>query len=141
MTDIGPGLEYEGYGGHGKDPFTAIEDKGNCFDMTLGFMDIANTLFGLPTEMVWGNYEGNSHVWLKAGGREYDPTRRALASTYTPPPQGPGDSTGGVHFHEGAIQLNGPFVGMEQYKEEIKAIAKEAMNQSAKRIKRRQFGG
>ncbi|MGI6483797.1 MAG: hypothetical protein ACOX08_11090 [Methanobacterium sp.] len=62
---------------------------GNCFDMTLGIMGIANDLWGLPAQMVWGHYDGMSHVWAKIGNRNYDPTRRALEGTYNPPPQGP----------------------------------------------------
>ncbi len=139
MTDIGPGLEYEGYGGHGKDPFTAINDKGNCFDMTLGFMDIASTLFGLPSEMVWGTYEGNSHVWLRAGGRDYDPTRRALASTYTPPPQGPSSSQnkGGDTFH---IEFSGPVYGADNLEEITKSAVNKVLDTREKKRIEYSFG-
>jgi len=140
MTDIGPGLEYMAYGGHLKDPIDAVFDGGNCFDTTLGLMGMINGLFGVPTEMVWGTYDGMSHVWLRANGVDYDPTRRALANTYTPPPQGPGNTGGGVHFHEGAIQIGGPFVGMDEYKKQIKDIAKTAFDEEARRVKTYQFG-
>jgi len=142
MTDIGPGLEYLGYPGHGKDPMAALDSGGNCFDMTLGLMQIASGLFGLPSEMVWGTWGGNSHVWLKAGNKEYDPSMRALSSSYNPPPSGPGDSSsGGVHFHEGAIQIQGSFIGMEDYKEQMKEVAKSTMEEAVKRKNRTRFGG
>jgi hypothetical protein len=141
MTDIGPGLEYMAYEGHLKDPIDAVFDGGNCFDTTLGLMGMIEGLFGVPTEMVWGTYDGMSHVWLRAGGVDYDPTRRALANTYSPPPQGPGNAgSGGVHFHEGAIQLGGTFIGMEEYKKQIKDYAKQAFDEEARRDKKYRFG-
>lgn len=142
MTDIGPALEYVGYGGHLMNPLTALDSGGNCFDMTLGIMDVASTLFGLPSEMMWGTYDGNSHVWARIANRDYDLSRRALAGTYSPPPQGPGSSKkdGGIHFHEGAIKLEGTFVGMEHYKKEIKRYANEAMEEAADKYNMYDFG-
>jgi hypothetical protein len=90
MSNIGSALSYVGYGGHGKNPYDALVSGGNCFDMTLGIMGVASQLFGVPAKMMWGTYQGNSHVWAKLGGKDYDLSRRALEGTYTPPPSGPG---------------------------------------------------
>ena len=141
MTDIGPALEYVGYGGHRKDPFVALDEGGNCFDMTLGLMNIASGLFNQPTEMVWGTYDdGNAHVWLRAGGVDYDPTRRALASTYSPPPQGPGPSTGNgeTHVH---IHYDGEVYGFEDFETKTKAMVNKGLDERTQKKNRTRFGG
>jgi hypothetical protein len=138
MTDIGPGLEYLGYGGHLKDPYSALSNGGNCFDMTLGVMGIANQLFGLPAEMVWGNWEGQSHVWAKVGNREYDPARMAINRTYSPPPQGPrGDYGGGDVFN---IEFSGTVYGVDDLAGRTESMVNQALENREARRKRRTFG-
>lgn len=99
MQDIGPGLEYVGYAGHGQDPVNSLMYGGNCFDMTLGLMNLSNQLYGTNSEMVWGHWGDQSHVWMRANGRDYDPARKALTGSWNPPPQGPAPSiSNGGHY-------------------------------------------
>ena len=46
------------------------------------------------------------HVWAKIGNKNYDPTRRALDGTWSPPPRGPGGRGGGNTY-----VFNGPVYG------------------------------
>jgi len=94
MQDIGPGLEYIGYGGHKYDPVSSLMSGGNCFDMSLGLLQTANDLYGANGQLVWGNWDGVSHVWTRFGSTDYDPARRALNGTWSPPPQGPSRVSG-----------------------------------------------
>jgi len=139
MTDIGPGLEYIGYPGHGKNPYDAVSNGGNCFDMTLGIMGIASQLFGAPAKMKWGHWDGQSHVWANLAGTDYDLSNMAINRTYSPPPQGPG----GVALSEAPIHVhfNGEVYGLEDFEGKVKGMVKQGQEQRAKRIKRRQFGG
>lgn len=140
MTDIGPGLEYLGYPGHGKDPYSALNGGGNCFDMTLGIMDIASNLFGLPSEMIWGTYDGNSHVWARIAGKDYDLSRKALANTYTPPPSGPTPIGGNkdVHVH---IHYEGEVYGFEDFETKTKAMVSKGLDERTMKNNRIRFGG
>jgi len=124
MTDIGPGLEWMAYGGHRIDPYDALGNAGNCFDMTLGVMGIASNLFGLPSKMIWGHYEGNSHVWAQVGNRYYDPTRMALERTYSPPPQGPAPKRIAGKGDTFIIEFSGTVYN----REELEQITKQAAN-------------
>ena len=113
MQDIGPGLEYIGYGGHMIDPMTALTSGGNCFDMTLGLLGAAKNLFGAAGKMVWGNWGGQSHVWANINGKNYDPSRRALEGTWSPPPQGP-SGHGNV-----VLNFNAPIYGVKDLEDTI----------------------
>ena len=140
MTDIGPGLEHMGYGGHLINPFDAVANGGNCFDMTLGIMGIANDLWGLPAQMVWGHYDGMSHVWAKIGNRNYDPTRRALEGTYNPPPQGPrprGSESGDTII----VQFLGEVYGVEDLDKRTEGMVNQALDKRAKKRNRYRLGG
>lgn len=127
MTDIGPALEWMGYGGHQIDPVTALATGGNCFDMSLGAMIVASQLYGKPAEMVWGTWGDQSHVWAKLDGRNYDPLRRARDGTFNPPPQGPPvvrsqDTTPQVvhkHYHNWA---GANFYGMDDFRNKIEGV-------------------
>ncbi|KAF5036840.1 hypothetical protein DSECCO2_570960 [anaerobic digester metagenome] len=141
MTDIGPGLEWRGYAGHQMDPVTALAQGGNCYDMSLGAMIVASQLYGKPTELMWGTWDNQSHVWAKIDGREYDPLRRARDGTFTPPPQGPG--SGGLPplvIHVGGIHINGPIHGVDDLEGRLNRAEKEAGENIAARIFS-QFGG
>jgi len=141
MMDIGPGFEYKGYGGHapGLNPIAALTNGGNCFDMTLGVMNLA-AAHGLPSEMVWGTYDGNSHVWARVAGKDYDPSRMALANTYTPPPSGPGPvgSNGETHVH---IHYDGEVYGFEDFETKTKAMVNQGLEERTQRKNRTRFGG
>jgi hypothetical protein len=140
MTDIGPGLEWMGYGGHRVSPYEALTNAGNCFDMTLGIMGIANDLWGLPAQMVWGHYDGMTHVWAKIGNRNYDPTRRALEGTYNPPPQGPrpkGPESGDTII----VQFLGEVYGVEDLDKRTEGMVNQALDKRAKKRNRYRLGG
>lgn len=138
LMDIGPGLEYEGYGGHKYDPITALTNRGNCFDMTLGVMNMA-AASGLPSEMIWGHWGDQSHVWARVAGTDYDPASRAITGNYSPPPQGPGDpSSTEDHIH---VHFNGEVFGLEDFESKVKGMVKQGDEEKARRIKRRRFGG
>ncbi len=135
MTDIGPGLEYMGYAGHQMDPVTALSEGGNCYDMTLGAMMVAENLWGLPTQMIWGTYDGNTHVWAKIDGKDYDPARRAREGTYNPPPQGPGPGIpGSLVVEVGGIHIHGPIHGVDDLDNRLKKAEKDAGESIAARI-------
>jgi len=134
MTDIGPGLEYMGYAGHQMDPVTALSDGGNCYDMTLGAMMAAENLWGLPTQMMWGTYDGNAHVWAKIDGKDYDPARRAREGTYNPPPQGPGPGSGSLVVEVGGIHIHGSISGVDDLDNLLNKAEKEAGEKIAARI-------
>jgi len=132
MTDIGPGLEYISYGGHRINPYDAVAQGGNCFDMTLGILGIARELWGLPGEMVWGHYDGMSHVWARIGNKDYDPTRMALVGSYNPPPQGPGQlpiNSGGDTF---IIAFNGTVYGVDDLESRTESMVKQVLDKREK---------
>lgn len=140
MMDIGPGLEYIGYPGHMKDPISALTSGGNCFDMSLGVMNMAST-YGLPSELVWGTYQGNSHVWPRVAGHDYDPSRMALAHTYNPPPWGPPSTGNGeeVHVH---IHYDKDVYGFEDFESKTIALVNKGLElKTEKRRRKRSFGG
>jgi hypothetical protein len=98
---------------------------GNCFDMTLGLM----SRYG--GSMVWGTWNDNSHVWWKApDGRQYDPSRKALNNTFTPPPRGPNSGGSAMVKNEVHIHYNAPLYGEDA----IKKSVNDALNQSAKHV-------
>ncbi len=106
---IQPGM-YQGYPGSRGDPIGSLVNGGNCFDMSLGLMSLAGGK-GLSTELIWGTWNDESHVWPKIGGRDYDPARKALNNTWTPPPQGPGgyyakEREIHLHFHDKVYGMN-----------------------------------
>ncbi|WP_321422761.1 hypothetical protein [uncultured Methanobacterium sp.] len=141
MTDIGPGLEWRGYAGHQMDPVTALAQGGNCYDMSLGAMIVASQLYGKPSEMVWGTWDDQSHVWAKIDGREYDPLRRARDGTFTPPPQGPGNRIpGSLVVDVGGIHIYGDVHGVDDLNGRLNRAEKEAGENIAARIFS-QFGG
>jgi len=125
MEMLGPTLRYFGYPGHGVDPMAALMGGGNCFDMTLGIMQMAQQRYGLPAKMVWGTYGGNSHVWANIGGKDYDLSRRALEGTYTPPPRGPkGPGAGTV------IIIEGDVYGYKDFADKVEKVANGIFNNS-----------
>lgn len=135
MTDIGPGLEYMAYGGHLIDPMTALSSGGNCFDMSLGVMGAAS-LAGLPSELIWGRWNNQSHVWTKVAGTEYDPARRAISGTYSPPPQGPGINQIPNLDIRVVVKILGPVTGIE----DLNKAAENAGDKAGTKIASRIFG-
>lgn len=140
MTDIGPGLEYIGYGGHRVNPYDAISQGGNCFDMTLGVLGLARELWGMPGQMVWGHYDGMSHVWARIGNKDYDPTRRALVGSYTPPPQGPGRWPQGPGGDTFIIEFNGTVYGVEDLDNRTETMVKQVLEKREKKRREYSFG-
>lgn len=141
MTDIGPGLEYIGYGGHQQNPYDAVSTGGNCFDMTMGILGIASELYGRPGKMVWGHYNGQSHVWARIGNRDYDPSRMALEHTYNPPPQGPGSARGPVSGDTFIVQYSGTVYGVEDLDNRTKQMVDSALEKREKKRQRYRMGG
>lgn len=97
--------KYENYGGWQKNAWTGSNSlSGNCADMTAGLIGRYGGSY------VSGTWNGNPHVWYKSpSGKEYDPARKALNGTFSPPPRGPSGSGGGVTFDlRGATILDGP---------------------------------
>lgn len=82
----GLSYNYENYAGSRHNAWQSDSClSGNCYDMTAGLIG----RYG--GSMVWGTWNGNSHVWWKQpNGSEFDPARMALNGTGTPPPRGPG---------------------------------------------------
>jgi hypothetical protein len=113
LSGMGGGLNYQRYGGHRVDPLTALASGGNCFDMTMGMMAMGQAL-GLDSRMVWGTWNGGSHVWANIGGRNYDPARKALEGTWTPPPRGPARGSGG-----GNVIINGDVYGYNDFVKKV----------------------
>jgi hypothetical protein len=87
----GINFKYENYGGWQKNAWTGDNSmSGNCADMTTGLIG----RFG--GSMVSGTWNGNPHVWWKRpDGTEFDPARKALQGTGSPPPRGPGVAASG----------------------------------------------
>jgi hypothetical protein len=100
------GLNYQGYAGHQKNPFEALLYGGNCVDMSLGLIGMAGT-----GSLVSGTYRGSPHVWANIGGKDYDPARRALEGTWTPPARGPGGS--------GTIVIYGDVYGYKDFAKKV----------------------
>lgn len=129
MESLGPNLRYIGYPGHAVDPLTALMGGGNCFDLTMGIMQLAQEKFGLPAKMKWGTYGGNSHVWANIGGRDYDLSRRALEGTYTPPPRGPAGGSprgpGGIHLH-----FHEPVYGLADFEKTTEKMIDKIMDKT-----------
>jgi hypothetical protein len=139
MMEVGPGLEYLEYGGHLKDPMDSVFTGGNCFDMSLGLIGMANNMFGLPGELVWGQYDGMSHVWARIAGRDYDPVRKSLANTYSPPPQGPlTQSNGGDTF---IFQYNGTVYGVDDLDARTQSMVQSALEKREQRRQKYKMGG
>jgi hypothetical protein len=140
MTDIGPGLSYMGYGGHLMNPYDALAGGGNCFDMTLGIMGLASSLWGIPSRMIWGTYDGMTHVWARIGNRDYDPTRMALERTYNPPPRGPlkVNEPQGDTF---VFQYNGPVYGVEDLDARTQSMVNSALEKREKKRQRFRMSG
>jgi hypothetical protein len=116
---IRPGM-YIPYGGSAIDPITAILGGGNCFDMSLGLIGLGQAK-GLSGDLVWGSWEGQSHVWANIGGRDYDPAMKSLYGVWSPPPQpaGPGSVYGGKEIH---IHLEGASIyGMKDFEKKVES--------------------
>lgn len=119
-TLIQPGM-YQNYEGHRQNPLMSLLGGGNCFDMSLGLMQVAS-MMGKSNEMRWTSWNGRSHVYANIGGHDYDPARRALDFTWTPPASGPGNSNFGnrsIHLHEKAIYIEGPIYGVDDLDKKI----------------------
>jgi hypothetical protein len=132
MQDIGPGLEYKGYGGHKTDGISALLNGGNCFDMTLGLLQTADKI-GVPNKMVWGNWDGQSHVWANIAGTDYDPSRMALQGTWNPPPQGPNITynnpsgpSGGLR--DVVLKIEGDVNGIEDFETKMTKVVRKVLN-------------
>jgi hypothetical protein len=106
----GIGLKYESYQGHQKDAWTAAGNlSGNCVDMSLGLIQAAGT-----GSLVSGTWNGGAHVWARIGGKDYDPARKALEGTWTPPARGPGGSNVGP-----AVIINGDVYGFDDFQKKV----------------------
>ena len=94
----GPGdVEYQDYPGYtGKNPWQDDGTlAGNCVDMSVGLV----SRFG--GSLVNGTWNGGLHTWWKApDGKEYDPSRKALSGTWSPPgARGPGDGGSQINIY------------------------------------------
>jgi len=102
-------FNYKRYGNH-KDGYPKMDGNtmtGNCFDMTMGLMQ----MYG--GSMVLGTWNGGGHAWWKSpGGQEFDPARLALEGTSRPPAYGPGDNYGG-------ITINGDVYGFDDFQKKV----------------------
>ena len=102
-------FRYESYGGAMKNAWTGANSmSGNCVDMTEGLI---NKYGG---SMVEGTWNGGAHVWWKSpGGKEYDPARKAINNTFSPPPRGPSGGNGA------AIVINGDVYGFDDFQKKV----------------------
>ncbi len=88
----GLALNYENYGGMQKNAINGNNSmSGNCVDMSMGLIAMAG-----GGNIVQGTWNGNPHVWANIGGKDYDPARKALNGTWSPPPRGPSGDSGGI---------------------------------------------
>lgn len=115
LDDTYSGLAYMNYPGtRGATLNQILDTGGNCMDLTMaGMTTLAG--YGIPSEMVWGSWNNNSHVWLRAPGiGDYDPARKILNNTSTPPARGPGESgSKTIIIEKGAVQINAPVYGVD----------------------------
>ncbi|KAF5028093.1 hypothetical protein DSECCO2_662640 [anaerobic digester metagenome] len=115
LDDTYSGLSYMDYPGtRGATLNQILNSGGNCMDLTMaGMTQLAG--IGIPSEMVWGSWNGNSHVWLRAPGLgDYDPARQILNHTSTPPARGPGNNQGNtIIIEKGACTITGPVYGID----------------------------
>lgn len=114
LDDTYSGLSYMDYPGtRGATLNQILNSGGNCMDLTMaGMTQLAG--IGIPSEMVWGSWNGNSHVWLRAPGLgDYDPARQILNHTSTPPARGPGSDSKTIIIEKGAFTITGPVYGID----------------------------
>ena len=108
----GPGdIHYENYAGMRHSPFMADGSmSGNCMDLTAGLIQAA----GRGT-MEWTTWNGGPHVYAKIDGKKYDPARKALENTWSPPARGPGNHSSGSTI----INLNGDCYGYDDFVKQV----------------------
>jgi hypothetical protein len=113
-------LNYESYAGHKKSAWAGPNSlSGNCVDMSLGLISAAG-----GGNLVSGTWNGGPHVWANIGGKDYDPARKALEGTWTPPARGPGDTP------LGSIVINGDVYGYDDFAKKVEG----AVNKRISRI-------
>ena len=106
----GMSFNYENYGGMQKSAWTGANSmSGNCVDMSLGLIQAAG-----GGSLVEGTWNGNPHVWANIAGKDYDPARKALNGTWSPPPRGPSTASAGT-----AIIIQGDVYGFEDFKKKV----------------------
>lgn len=111
-------LNYEGYAGSKKNAWTDGNSmSGNCVDMSLGLIQAAGS-----GTLVSGTWNGGPHVWARIGNKDYDPARKALEGTWTPPARGPGDG--------GNITIYGDVYGFDDFVNKVE----NAMNKKIRRV-------
>jgi hypothetical protein len=101
-------LKYENYAGHKKNAWNGDNSmSGNCVDMSLGLISAAGS-----GQLISGTWNGGPHVWARIGGKDYDPARKALNGTWSPPARGPGDGYGNV-------VINGDIYGFDDFQKKV----------------------
>jgi hypothetical protein len=108
--ESGMSFNYENYGGWKKNAWTGANSmSGNCADMTTGLI----ARFG--GSMVSGTWNGNPHVWWRRpDGTEFDPARKALNGTGSPPPRGPNTSASG-----NVVVIQGDVYGFKDFQRKV----------------------
>jgi hypothetical protein len=141
LDNMFSGFRYEPYEGSRKSISQTLDDmSGNCVDGTLAQLYMAGQM-GIRAGADFTTWNSHPHMLAVVENRPRDVANHALTGSWNRPPAGPGSDLSGVYFGDGAIRIEGSFIGMEQYKNQIADVARQTFDEVARKRNLYRNGG